>query len=567
MERRYPSTESSLTSTDRLFIRRRSGKLTSNLHDCNPAYGSRSNLIKNTSQNWPFLTDDEDAIQRMPTVILVDPLHSSKRNSSGSRLPLQHASPVEPVSACLSDNGLVHCSSDTALQASVDHINPDCLNPVDLTSHPEALSLSAYGSSHSLVPSSTPDVTPARDRPFLAFLRRRFNFLSFGRPHRLPSSAFMMVSHEPRPQSVRSVSNYSTSSMASAVSGVSSHSSYSVDSGHSSLISCISTTSKFTHKWPRPRSFRILSTKDPGHTGTNRLSYTKGMLEEEGQGFQADVRERWTRHKWCLFVSVIIVLAYGIACLACAIMLWLRSEHIPQPFPHFLSDCFSFLPIVWPQADVTSTADNDVLILATLTGSLLIFAAFIGTTGVFLESRPLLATYAISLWPGLISMVAVGYVTYKRTTFALDHKLDLAWSQWYTSEGRLLIQDALHCCGFYDPLHDAVPSKRCYSRTPLPGCKGKLYRFEKEQLDIIWTATFFLVALHILNIMMALLCANHITKTFGDGLMPKKYRLSTIDLRADAEKIASCRAEKHGVRSLPGSESSSMSRKNKEDAD
>jgi hypothetical protein len=213
------------------------------------------------------------------------------------------------------------------------------------------------------------------------------------------------------------------------------------------------------------------------------------------------------------------------------------------------------------------TADNDVLILATLTGSLLVFAAFIGTTGVFLESRPLLATYAIFLWPGLISMVAVGYVTYKRSTFALDHKLDLAWSQWYTSEGRLLIQDALHCCGFYDPLHEAVPSKRCYPRTPLPGCKGKLYRFEKEQLDVIWTATFFLVMLHILNIMVALLCANHITKTFGDGIMPKKYRLSTMDLRADAEKIASCRAGKHGVRSLLGPESSSMSRKNKEGAD
>jgi hypothetical protein len=213
------------------------------------------------------------------------------------------------------------------------------------------------------------------------------------------------------------------------------------------------------------------------------------------------------------------------------------------------------------------TADNDVFILATLTGSLLVFAAFIGMTGVFLESRPLLAIYAIFLWPGLISMVAVGYVTYKRSTFALDHKLDLAWSQWYTSQGRLLIQDALHCCGFYDPLHEAVTSKRCYQRTPLPGCKGKLYRFEKEQLGVIWTATFFFVTLHILNIMVALLCANHITKIFGDGIMPKKYRLSTMDLRADAEKIASYRAGKHGRRSLPGSELNSLSRKNKEDAD
>ena len=198
------------------------------------------------------------------------------------------------------------------------------------------------------------------------------------------------------------------------------------------------------------------------------------------------------------------------------------------------------------------TADTDVLILATLTGSLLIFAALIGMTGVLLDSRPLLAVYVIFLWPGLISMVAVGYVTYKRSTFALDHKLDLAWSQWYTPEGRLLIQDALHCCGFYDALHEAIPSKRCYPRTPLPGCKGKLYRFEKAQLGIIWTATFSLVPLHILNIMVALLCANHITKTFGDGIIPKKYRLSTIDLKADAEKISSYREGEHATRSLHG---------------
>jgi hypothetical protein len=150
------------------------------------------------------------------------------------------------------------------------------------------------------------------------------------------------------------------------------------------------------------------------------------------------------------------------------------------------------------------TADSDVLIIATLTGSLLIFAALAGMAGICLNSRPLLAIYAILLWPGLVSIVAVGYITYKRSTYALDNKLDSAWSQWYTSEGRLLIQDALHCCGFYDALHEAIPSKRCYPRTTLPGCKGKLYRFEREILSTIWSASFSLIPLHILNIMVAL---------------------------------------------------------------
>lgn len=134
-------------------------------------------------------------------------------------------------------------------------------------------------------------------------------------------------------------------------------------------------------------------------------------------------------------------------------------------------------------------------------------------------------------------MVTVGYVTYKRSTFALDHKLDWAWSQWYTPDGRLLIQNSLRCCGYYNALHDATPSKYCYVRTPLPGCKGKLYRFEKENLDFVFSAAFSLVPLHIVNIMVALLCANHITKTFGLGIIPTKYRLTPADVKGDVEKV------------------------------
>jgi hypothetical protein len=251
------------------------------------------------------------------------------------------------------------------------------------------------------------------------------------------------------------------------------------------------------------------------------------MLPEKNQEVQAD---NWTIHKWWLIVSVAIVFVYGIACLICAVITWVRSEDIS----FYLEYISKGVPVL-PQADVVYTADGDVLTLATFTGSLLIFSAFIGMAGIILNSRPLLATYTIFLWPSLISMVAIGFATYKRSTFALDHKLDLAWSQWYTPKGRLMIQDALHCCGFYDALHEAIPSKRCYPRTSLPGCKGSLYRFEKKTLEIISSAMLSLVLLHILNIIVALLCANHITNDFGDGMMPKKYRLSTNDIENDGE--------------------------------
>lgn len=157
--------------------------------------------------------------------------------------------------------------------------------------------------------------------------------------------------------------------------------------------------------------------------------------------------------------------------------------------------------------------------------------------GFILNSRQTLAIYTVVLWPALITMLSVGYLAYRRSTFALDRKLDLAWSQWYTPEGRLLIQNSLGCCGYYDTLHDAVFSKRCHARAPLPGCRGKLYRFEKANLGIIWGAAFSFVPLHIVNIVVALLCANHVTKRFGQGITPKGYRLTPNDLRADAKKI------------------------------
>ena len=187
-------------------------------------------------------------------------------------------------------------------------------------------------------------------------------------------------------------------------------------------------------------------------------------------------------------------------------------------------------------------ADSDILILVTLCGSILLFTALVGITGTFLNSRPILATYAVLLWAAFISMLAIGYTAYKRSAFALDRKLNLAWSQWYTPVGRLMIQDSLRCCGFYSALHDATPSPRCFARTMLPGCKSKLYRFEAHNLQRIWAAVFGLVPLHIANMIVALLCANHVTETFGKRIMPKKYWLSKADLTGELRRMASARA-------------------------
>ncbi|KAI0783437.1 hypothetical protein C8Q75DRAFT_725855 [Abortiporus biennis] len=280
------------------------------------------------------------------------------------------------------------------------------------------------------------------------------------------------------------------------------------------------TTIKLTHKFPIHRSVKSLSRGGGGGNGSGRNRVEHGALGgllNESQGLGVDLKVgKWTGHKWFLFISIWTIFICGLGGLVCAILTWFRT---------------------WEYADVMYVADYDVLVLITMSSSLLLLTFLVGITGTILNSRPILAVYALLLWPCLISILAIGYTSYKRYTFALDRKLNLAWSQWYTPTGRLTIQDSLHCCGFYSPLHEVTPSKHCYVRTLLPGCKSKLYALERQNLGTIWTIAFAIVPLHIANIFVALLCVNHVTRTFGKGIMPKQYRLTVADVRANAEKL------------------------------
>ncbi|KAI0076725.1 hypothetical protein K474DRAFT_1597400 [Panus rudis PR-1116 ss-1] len=285
------------------------------------------------------------------------------------------------------------------------------------------------------------------------------------------------------------------------------------------MLPSLSTTDKLTQKFPIHRSVRRLSIKGrgqlsrPQNTGGPAFAAT---LLGEGEGLGIEQVDRWTAHKWWLLFSVLSLLTYGMAGLICAILTWFKT---------------------WDHADVMLVADYDIVILISMTSAILLFTFLVGITGTILNSRPILALYALLLWPSLMSILAIGYTSYKRYAFSLDRKLNFAWSQWYTPLGRLIIQNSLQCCGFYSALHEVTSSNRCYVRTALPGCKAKLYLFERENLGTIWSAAFALVPVHIINIIVALLCANHVTNTFGKGITPKQYRLNTEDVKADAEKI------------------------------
>lgn len=160
-----------------------------------------------------------------------------------------------------------------------------------------------------------------------------------------------------------------------------------------------------------------------------------------------------------------------------------------------------------------------------------------------LNSRPILALYAFLLWPTVISMLVVGYSSYKRANLRLDRKLNMAWSRYFNDLDRLRLQSNLHCCGFYTPLHQATFSRNCYPRTTLPGCKGKLYRYEMSALKRLYTFTFTAVFIVLGCIVSALLCTNHVNETFGKGLTPRSYRLDMTHVRRNALGIMRTLAE------------------------
>ncbi|WWC86403.1 uncharacterized protein L201_001279 [Kwoniella dendrophila CBS 6074] len=343
---------------------------------------------------------------------------------------------------------------------------------------------STLGSFSSATPNSSIQEGINRPNSVLSSLKSLRNPFSKSRPH---SSAAASINTPSSPaMSTRSITSFATSN--SSRSSVSSTSTLAVpfypsafwkEDGKLTNVTSRDVSEKLTDKFPAPRQVKEA---------------------EKGR------KERWTGYKWVLLLSVMTV-------------------YSNFPFAD---------GIVNPHSDVTMVADPDIVIFLTLASLLCIFTGLIGFTGVLLNSRPILAFYNLLLWPIVLSLCLVGYTSYKRGALQLERKLNQSWSQFLDDSERLTIQNSLSCCGYYNPLHDATYSKRCYPRTILPGCKSKWIKFERQNLHKFSTAAFSVLGFHFLNIVIALLCSNHVNRTFGKGLTPPAYRLRMADVRANA---------------------------------
>ncbi|KAH7903711.1 hypothetical protein BJ138DRAFT_97800 [Hygrophoropsis aurantiaca] len=263
---------------------------------------------------------------------------------------------------------------------------------------------------------------------------------------------------------------------------------------------------------------------------SNDEDYDGVWLGKEGGTTLPRPRMRWNKFKWSLFASNTLLTAWSLTALIACLLTWFD---------------------VFEHADIVRVGNRTELAISTCAALLGVLSALIGWAGIVLNNRSFLAAYAFLLWVVFALAVAPGYTAYRRRTFNLEGKLNAQWSRALSVDGRLRIQNRLHCCGYYTPFEEAAVSQTCYARSVLPGCKQAYLAFERAVLERWYEVAFALVPLQLGIMVAALLCANHVTYRFGKGMMPKAYRLSAGSMAVIMDNYASQLAEQYGAEFKP----------------
>ncbi|KAG0056342.1 hypothetical protein BGZ83_005461 [Gryganskiella cystojenkinii] len=204
----------------------------------------------------------------------------------------------------------------------------------------------------------------------------------------------------------------------------------------------------------------------------------------------------WTRSKWILLFSVVLLMTYSAAAMAVSLGYILGRFENASVVMEFHSK----------------------LIYITLAGSAVGLAtALVGLVGVFRENRIWLSWYSIMLWPVFALYLSVGYIAFRRAKNHLRNHLRDEWIHDYTREQRLLVQRSLKCCGYISPNSNGEYDLRCFPMINLPGCIHKYNLHEDKLLTTVWTASFSLVPLQLFVMIVALLCSNHVDGMLRSG--------------------------------------------------
>ncbi|GJJ77792.1 hypothetical protein EMPS_10151 [Entomortierella parvispora] len=204
----------------------------------------------------------------------------------------------------------------------------------------------------------------------------------------------------------------------------------------------------------------------------------------------------WTKSKWILLFSVLLLMAYSAAAMAVSL--------------GYIFGRFENSPVVMEF--------HGNIIYITLAGSALaLVTAVIGFIGIVRENRIWLSYYALLLWPVFCLYISVGYIAFRRSKNHLRNHLRDEWMHDYTRDQRLLVQRNLKCCGYLSPLQNAEYDLRCFPMINLPGCIHKYNLYEDKLLTTVYTSSFSLVLPQLFVMIVALLCSNHVDAMLRSG--------------------------------------------------
>ncbi|EAU92135.1 tetraspanin Tsp2 [Coprinopsis cinerea okayama7 len=234
---------------------------------------------------------------------------------------------------------------------------------------------------------------------------------------------------------------------------------------------------------------------------------------------------RWTKFKWVLFFSNLLLTLYSLGAMIIILLTWFN---------------------VFEKSEIIRFGNHTELALSTTAAVLGLVTSLIGWAGILLNNRAFLAVYCLLTWITFIFIVAPGYLTFRKQNYSLEGKVNEQWSRRLGPVARMRIQSQLHCCGYFSPYVEATVTQTCYSRSVLPGCKKPYLDYQRHILGVFWKIAFSIVPAHLLVMIAALLCSNHVTYRFGKGMMPEAYRLNPDSMAVIMDQYAAQLAEQYG---------------------
>ncbi|KAG9063037.1 hypothetical protein KI688_004637 [Linnemannia hyalina] len=246
-----------------------------------------------------------------------------------------------------------------------------------------------------------------------------------------------------------------------------------------------------------------------GGFSMNRQDDGRLQLEQARAYYNSRKCITWTRSKFLLLLANIILLGYAVTCTVIMTMSW-RGDQWTKPYL---------------DSGIMMIANHNVLLLMMVTAPFGVFVALLGFIGIFTQSRKILSWYTVLLWPLFAMVTSIGYICFRRSHVSLYMKLKFSWINEYTRDDRLVIQNALNCCGYRSSGDYPSYDLHCFPRAPLPSCETKFLQYQQDLLSNTSSAAFTLVPIQLLVMLVALLCSNHIDSLYrtANPIIPKSY--------------------------------------------